>query len=509
MAIHDRTEELKAASVSSNAYTINKQGSWVTSEADKRRLHEEHALFHQQQYQEEQRRQELRRQEAMMGNYYQPNLPQAAPVTPNMQGVNMQNKPELESYNQIFQRVKEEKAIARQPIRNEFAEVRERFERCAEEVLKTVTRYIPADNAQVEKANGRYQVNHNQFKHETLYENNIRGKTVYVQTAHNYVFPINPTIKEGSSLSRRTEMGYLHITDVYILPNLEALRRTMELINDGVMQTPGVPTTHDLSITAKALLVGVSEYANASENYMQPDSYVLRLTRKVSGEAIGLQSRLYVPGHNIALSYDESIVLSPHPFDLEVMRANQSAVSDLLVPAKGTYSISVDLVDNDQRVKARWINAFGKAMKVKPHEDALRADGAYVTQYLDGNKIDGKEVYYPLSNLDEAHLYESEEDAISHGNAELLAERHRRERMAMETDLCRTKKETEEVKTFGSVDKLNQEFELTKAKAEAEIKKMAYDGVNNIVKTLGVIATTIVTIIGLFLKFKKESNVNA
>ena len=120
----------------------------------------------------------------------------------------------------------------------------------------------------------------------------------------------------------------------------------------------------------------------------------------------------------------------------------------------------------------------------------MRANGLYITRSLGGLDVPGTKKYYTFDELPDLKIYNTEEDAITYGNPELLAERLKRDKSYNEAYHAKV---TSDVK-------INTE----KDKSEVEIAKIKYDAYSNVIKFLISVVTATVTCVTVYNKIQES-----
>ena len=316
------------------------------------------------------------------------------------------------------------------------------------------------------------------FSKTVTYYNLSKNHILYVQDSNNCVMPVLPvTNLYEYSTNGCPPMEHIVISEEYKFGNSKAAEHALDMIIKSLNNRKGLSVSPELIQMRDNLRAAIMSH-NSDTNYNKTQTVKLYVTRRVTMTELRAYGRLYIPNMNVILSLDSDIYKIAHPTSVEGSRekARKGDLRDTSMPEfNESFELHMDLIDNDSKISSRWVNVLGKLVRIDPKKDAMRASGLYVSRSLGGMDIPDCKKFYTLDELKELNLYSTEEDALTHGDPSLIAEKLKHSKSVNEAYHAKVTSET----------KIQQEVN----KSEAEIAKMKYDTINNIVKVVGAVVS--------------------
>lgn len=177
---------------------------------------------------------------------------------------------------------------------------------------------------------------------------------------------------------------------------------------------------------------------------------------------------VYAPDNDILLQYGEYDASQPHPFSIE-----GHAISEYkeFINTRKTSGVFVELVDNENNIKSRYMYVAKNFMEIPVRKDKNRPSGVYFTtaefDRLDDIHIDPK--FYSFEEGEsELGLYKTKEEAMSGGNPENISKSEARQN---EAAIIEAKQELEKVKTEAKLKEIHRAEELNALKHEQEARQ--------------------------------------
>lgn len=141
-----------------------------------------------------------------------------------------------------------------------------------------------------------------------------------------------------------------------------------------------------------------------------------RVERKEFGSRGG---SIYISDADIMLTMSDSHDAAPaHPYSEEQRRYLHGAETN-----SPSFVYKLELVDNRQSVTSKYANINGEVFRIDPIKDPLRPDGLY--RYCRKpheawqHDLQGYETYYKFSDMRQAGVFDTLDEATYAGNAEL------------------------------------------------------------------------------------------
>lgn len=161
----------------------------------------------------------------------------------------------------------------------------------------------------------------------------------------------------------------------------------------------------------------------------------------------------YLPVQNIVVSLLDPELIKPLPNSLDEVRLETSLAKDNLKENTVSYFI----VDNDVKLRTKWIVMFGRAVKVTRIKHHSLLCGFYVKGYMNGKPIDE---FTPIEEMDTInYLFNSEEEAQEFLNPNKRVE------------IMKTQVEVDKLKAKAVAD----EIESNNKKKEKELAKLKFE----------------------------------
>lgn len=203
----------------------------------------------------------------------------------------------------------------------------------------------------------------------------------------------------------------------------------------------------DLEILLKALLISFDNDKNLSISDIGLDKVIPIRTLKDN-------SSIYIPEEDIMLSNSKSILSQPHPYSDE--GAGLAACHEL-VKQKKVSGVFIELIDNENTVKKRFMHVAKQLIEVPSRTDVNKKSGVYFTK-AESDRMDEVHLapeFYTIAEAEEQlGLYKTREEAMTGGNPEVISR--------IEED--RVKKELTELQRTVSREKIETEREQNEAK---------------------------------------------
>ena len=320
-----------------------------------------------------------------------------------------------------------------------------------------------------------------------------KNHVVYVQDSSNVVIPVMPvTNMYEFSPTGNTPYEHLVIVEKYQFGSVDAAKIGLELICKSLNDRPGLSTSPELIQMRDNLREAIMSHSR--DTTYNKTSYIrLYVTRRVTMTELRNTSRLYIPNLNIIVSLDKDICKLWHPTSVEGSRekARKGSIKDKAMPEfKETFELHMDLVDNDNKISSRYVNLFGKLTRIDPKCDPMRANGLYISRAISGMDIPEAKKYYTFEELSELNIYSTEEDALTYGSPELIAEKLKHDKSINEAYHAKI---TSDVRIKTEAEK-----------ADVEIAKMKYETIANVIKTVAAVVSATVVIATAIAKYKSK-----
>lgn len=343
------------------------------------------------------------------------------------------------------------------------------------------------------------------YRKETVYENFIKGSVLYVQSSDNITMPVTPVtnVFEVHDSPKDPPDGVV-VTDIYHFGSMGAVYRFLELVQSSCLMNKDSANLEARFIAAQ-LHGFVNDKQYHGDGLCKATDITIRLSKFINAEELRQTSRIYLCNNEVILSINPEIADIPHP-----LSNGRSYLSDNepIKGFKGTYQLTIDLVDNDQSVKDKFLYISGNIVRIKPFEDNMRANGLYIAHTLNGERISLEDSYFDLESLEEAHVYNTYEEAVTHGNPDLLLAKYKFQQSKAELEHSSMSKEDRrresDIKRELELLKLKYENELAERKNQTEQLKSKYDTYTNTTKAIASTAAVCLAIFTLYTKFKSE-----
>lgn len=355
------------------------------------------------------------------------------------------------------------------------------------------------------------------YTKETTYLN-LTDEPLFMQDSMNIISCIDPITNrfEWSDTGTSTSNSFI-IVDTYKYPTVNAARKNLMLIGHKFSNIYDEKFSHEANMLHTALIATVKEHGSRYDGQI-----IVRLKRAYPvNEAY--KDRVYLSSHDVVVTTKQENIYIPHPLSIE-RRIGEIEQTDILPgemldkPPVSTYKVEIDLIDNDNVIGERYIYVFGQAVKLKPHKNPNKANGAYMYNYLDGKKTGVEPVYTELDNLHTVHIYRTRDEAEHNGDHELRiknidlqgkqADRDKKliEKERTTEELTFKIKELEEKsKNLEQTTQYEREQRLIQMEVDKEKhKSQKLETTNNVLKTIIATATAIVAGIALYNKFEKS-----
>lgn len=223
----------------------------------------------------------------------------------------------------------------------------------------------------------------------------------------------------------------------------------------------------DLDIIYKAL---VTAYNNDS----RVNSLTITIDRRIDITAVKQKGSVYIPEVDMVLQVGQPDLDKSHPYSRDG-RAKAEYVDFIL--DKKVSGILMELVDNEQNHKSRYLYAALQVIEIPSIQDKTRASGVYFSkvEYNGLEEVHIKPHYYTLEEAEKVlGLYRTKDEAITGGNPEFLTKKLNQERDEKLTEL---KHDLDIAKSQMKLDEMKRDQQLKEAEhrlREAEHKlKMA------------------------------------
>lgn len=195
----------------------------------------------------------------------------------------------------------------------------------------------------------------------------------------------------------------------------------------------------------------------------------IAIDRTVDINQVREHKRLYVPDTDIMLHLDNFDLAYPHPYSSQ---GRATADYKDFISTKKTSGIFVELIDNENNIKSRYMYVAKRLMEIPVRKDKYRATGVYFSS-AQCDRLDDIHIEPQFYSFDEAEqtigLYKNKEEALSGGNPEHLIKSEYQQKA---TDLLQAKQDLEQVKHENRIKDLNRTEEISKLKHQQEIKEM-------------------------------------
>lgn len=206
----------------------------------------------------------------------------------------------------------------------------------------------------------------------------------------------------------------------------------------------------DLDILYKAL-------TTAYQNDNRVSSITVTIDRRIDISAVKKLGSVYVPEVDLVLQVGQPNLDKSHPYSKDG-RAKAEYVD--FISEKKVSGILMELVDNDQHHKSRFLYAALQVIEIPSVQDKTRASGVYFSKvaYDSLGEIHIKPYYYTLEEAEKIlGLYRTKDEAITGGNPEFIAKKLNQERDEKLTEL---KHDLDIAKSQMKLDELKRDQQL-------------------------------------------------
>lgn len=341
------------------------------------------------------------------------------------------------------------------------------------------------------------------YTKETTYLN-LTDIPLFMQDNLNIISVIDPiTNKHEWVNSGEHHTNSFIIVDTYRYPNMHAARKNLMLISNRFSNRYDEKFSHEAYALHKVLSDAIK---NKESSHNGP--ILVRLKRAYS-VTDHYKNRMYISSHDIVVTNKQENIYTPHPLSIEreigKMEGEDSLPGKILdKPAIQSYKVEIELIDNDCAIGERYIYVFGQPVKIRPHKNPNKVDGAYMYNYLNGDKAKITPVFTPLEELESVHIYKTKEDAIHSGDPELRIKAINIETKELDKDM-KISDNDYKVKLSDmtmNIEEMKKDALLANNKHTEEIKK--YEVTNAVLKTVIGVTGTIAALIGIYNKFIKD-----
>lgn len=196
---------------------------------------------------------------------------------------------------------------------------------------------------------------------------------------------------------------------------------------------------------------------------------------------------LYLANCDLQLSILKANDTPEHPFSRAGIDFH-TVIDNNFLNSKTDLGVSLRIVDNGNKIGARYVNLGGFIFHIKPTADIMLQDGLYAV--LNGvteqsyRAVVPKPIHYPIDEMDKAFggLYRTIEEARVYGDvAKQLERQHELERLEKDRDiklrefeLKNAELELKNQKHQYQIKLQELELELNRTKQENEFRKMEF-----------------------------------
>ena len=381
----------------------------------------------------------------------------------------------------------------KEEVANETVAKRDIFVVKHNDLINMVYKYVAADQKVDYDTINNHSHKSYAFSKKVTYHNLSKNHILYVQDSSNVVIPVMPVSNLYEySPTGSTPYEHVIISEEYTFGSDVAAEHGLDLIIKSLNDRPGFSTSPELLQMRDNLRAAIMAHRRDT-SYNKTTQIKLYVTRRVTMNELRNSPRIYIPNLNVIVSLDENIYKIAHPTSVEGSRtkAKKGDIRDKSMPEfNETFELHMDLIDNDNKISSRYVNLFGKLVRIDPKRDPMRANGLYISQTLAGADLPETKKYYSFDELCELNIYNTEEDAVTYGSPDLIAEQLKRDKSYNEAYHAKV---TSDVRIKTEAEK-----------ADVEIAKMKYETTANAIKTVAAVVSAAVVITTAIAKYKSK-----
>lgn len=177
----------------------------------------------------------------------------------------------------------------------------------------------------------------------------------------------------------------------------------------------------DLDLMIEALVTAYNSDRNIQVCHVSLD-------RCISARDIKRNSAMYIEDCDLLITDHRSFGLYPHPYSAEgQVRSDYKKI----VQDKKISGIFVELVDNEQVVKNRFMSIGNKIVQIPSTVDGTKESGVYYTR-AEYDPLDEVHLHPEYLTFEEAEksigLFKTQDEAITNGNPELVHKQQMKEK---------------------------------------------------------------------------------
>lgn len=347
----------------------------------------------------------------------------------------------------------------------------------------------------------------------TIEFENHTGKTLYFKNIRNAVFAVEP-----ETTVEKTAVAYDHLAIhiKYELTNISNISKTKEIIE--ALVANGTVLTEE----ADRFYQQIKQLYHENPGSLQRRTLTFNVTRVIDASQISKSALVIIHDTAMVTSMYKDQIKKPHPYSPQGLQEVDMQQQKSRIGMTGVF---LKVVDNEMIASTRYFYAGKQLISVPSIVDKNRESGVYATiaSGCHDNTVDHKTEYYSFAEAEEIlGLFKSQEQAITHGNPELIKETEiaqyklkeselRREALDLkrklndqEAELAEIKRQNtlmeETLKTTGKIRDHQHETKSMKKKDKYEKRSTKRKDKSEIIKFIPTMITGAIAIGMLFFK---------
>lgn len=302
---------------------------------------------------------------------------------------------------------------------------------------------------------------------------NYTQMSLYLKTQTNMPFVLEPN---GQIINASDSRPHLEVKMTYKLQNNASISETMQLLS------ALVNNNEHLSADAAQLHQRLEDLYKRDGSRSNKMNFAFSVFKTIQEDEIKRTKSVYIRECDLVIAKDRTAIRLPHPNSPEGLQQTEFNSSKIYY---GQAGIFVKVVDNECLAKQRYYYSGKHLITVPSSSDNLKESGVYYTvstMDTDG-MITPETMFISFKDAEEIlGLYRFQEDAMSHGNPEILLKaedsRHKAEerRLANQVQTQKHAHDLESMKFERELSEIKQTLEFQKAenaalKESLEIRK--------------------------------------